>query len=367
MATPNSTLVFAATPKSLSGMFTALGQSIYDSLYGFITFLPNLIAAIVVLVVGWFACLLLGTLVERGLRAIGMEKVGDFSGLNQFLEQSGSKWTTSHAVAILIRWLVFLIFIQAAATLLGVPQITQVINTLILYIPRIIIALVLMVIGGWVAKVLSHWIEIGLTKVGLETAGQRAGIDDFFQKAELNWTTVTAVVFVVRWFIVLIFLQAATSILGIPQLTQIINDIVFYLPNIAVAMLVLIVGVWVGKVAAGLLRASLANFEEVNPELVAKVAQYSIVGLSVVIALSQLKVAPIIVNTLFIGLISLLVLALGLSFGLGGREVAGKIVAEWYEKSAAIRQAVGEKESTHQIERPGQESGSDTSTSVKEI
>lgn len=361
MPEPNATPT--PTPKSFPEMAKALGQSIYDSLYGFITFLPNLIAALVVLIVGWFVCLLLGKLVERGLRAIGMEKVGDFSGLNQFLQQSGSAWTTSKAVAVLIRWLVFLIFIQAAATLLGVPQITQVINTLILYIPRIIIALVLMVIGGWVAKVLSHWVEIGLTKIGLETAGQRAGIDDFFKKAELEWTTVTAVAFVVRWFIVLIFLQAATSILGIPQLTQIINDIVFYLPNIAVAMLVLIVGFWVGKIIAGLLRASLANFQEVNEELVARIAQYSVIGLSIVIALSQLKVAPIIVNTLFIGLVSLLVLALGLSFGLGGRDVAGKIVEQWYKKSSAVIQEVKEKTPTQQSSGTNQATGTDNPAS----
>jgi hypothetical protein len=184
--------------------------------------------------------------------------------------------------------------------------------------------------------VLAHWVEAGLGKIGLEAAGKRAGIDEFFRKAELNWTTAQAVATIVRWFILLIFLQAATSILGIPQLTEIITDILFYLPNIAVAMIVLIVGFWVGKVLAGVVRGSLTNFKGVNPELVAKITQYSIVGLAVVIALSQLKVAPIIVNTLFIGLVSILVLALGLSFGLGGREVASRIVTAWYEKTPTI-------------------------------
>jgi hypothetical protein len=323
-------------------MADALWQSVYQTLHSFITFLPNLVGAIVILVLGWFVSLLLAKLIERGLRAVGMERVGDYAGLNQFLQQSGSKWTTSHAIATLLKWLIFLIFIQAAATLLGVPQITQVINTLILYIPRIVLALVVMVIGAWVSKVLAGWVQVGLEKIGLEEAGKRAGINEFFHRAELEWTTVQAVATVVRWFILLIFLQAATSILGIPQLTQIINDILFYLPNIAVAMVVLIVGFWVGKVLGGVVRASLANFREVNPELVAQITRYSIVGLAVVIALSQLKVAPIIVNTLFIGLVAILVLAFGLSFGLGGREVAARIVTAWYEKSPAVMQSSAE-------------------------
>lgn len=356
-----STYFFAVDtpPATWSGMVDALWQSITGTARALITFLPNLLGAIVILVLGWFVSLLLSKLIERGLRAAGMERVGDRAGLNAFLQQNESNWTTSHAVATLLKWLIFLIFIQAAATLLGIPQISQVINTLILYIPRIVLALVLMVIGAWISKVLAHWVEAGLGKVGLDEAGKRGGIDEFFRKAKLNWTTTQAVATVVRCFILLIFLLAATSILGIQPLTQIINDILFYLPNIAVAMIVLIVGFWVGTVLAGVVRASLTNFNGVNPELIARITQYSIVGLSIVIALSQLKVAPIIVNTLFIGLVSILVLALGLSFGLGGREVASKIINAWYEEAPNLLSQNGERINNQQSNVPGISSGSE--------
>ena len=116
-----------APPQSFSGMVDALWQSVYGTLHSFITFLPNLVGAIVILGLGWFVSLLLAKLMERGLQAIGMERVGDYSGLNPLLQRSGSQWTTSHAIAVLLKWSIFLIFVQAAATLLGVPQVTQVI------------------------------------------------------------------------------------------------------------------------------------------------------------------------------------------------------------------------------------------------
>jgi len=221
----------------LRDMGEALWYSFTQALNAFMSFLPALLGALIVLIAGWFISGFLARLIERALGAIGLERAVDRSGIGRFIEQSGARWTVSSVIATLIKWSIFLIFIQAAASLFGMAQITAIINSVILFIPKLIVALAIVVIGSLIAKFL-----------------------------------------------------------------------------------------------AGLVRGSLAEMEVGNAGLFAKLAQYAVIGFSIVAAFNQIGIAQTVVNTLLIGLIGSLALALGLAFGLGGREVAAQITRSWYEK-----------------------------------
>jgi hypothetical protein len=124
-----------------------------------------------------------------------------------------------------------------------------------------------------------------------------------------------------------------------PQITSIINSILLYLPNVAVAMIILLVGAFLARFVASAVNAAVARTGLSQPNLFGLMAQYAIMGFAIIAALDHLGIATTVVNTLLMGLVGSLALALGLAFGLGGQGVAGEITRNWYQhgKETAAR------------------------------
>src|SRR5262252_4731954 len=151
----------------LRNMGEATWYSFTQALNTFMSFLPSLLVALIVLVVGWFIAGFLARLIARGLNAIGLERAVERSGVGRFIEESNTRWTMSEIIAALIKWSIFLIFIQAAASLFGMPQVTGIINSVILFIPKLIVALAIVVIGSLLAKFLAGLIRGSLAEMGV--------------------------------------------------------------------------------------------------------------------------------------------------------------------------------------------------------
>jgi hypothetical protein len=136
-------------------------------------------------------------------------------------------------------------------------------------------------------------------------------------------------------------LQAAAQILGMGQISEIINSILLFLPNLIVALAIIVLGVFIARFVGGLVRASVGEMGFSNPDLIANIAQYAIIVFAVIAAVNQLGIAATVVNTLFIGAVAAVALALGLAFGLGGQQTAGQITQHWYEQGQAASAKVG--------------------------
>jgi hypothetical protein len=96
---------------------------------------------------------------------------------------------------------------------------------------------------------------------------------------------------------------------------------------------VLIIGGLAANALAGLVRGATAQADLGNPDLLANIARVAVWAFAIVIAVNQIGIARELVNTLFMATVGALALALGLAFGLGGRETAAEMVREWYERS----------------------------------
>ena len=130
----------------------------------------------------------------------------------------------------------------------------------------------------------------------------------------------------VKWFLILVFLMAATDILHLTQVTSFLNSIVLYLPNVIVAAVILAVAFLIGNFAYAVIKGSTIVAGIVSATLLGTVAKWAIVIFGFLAALIQLGVATSLINTLFIGLVAMLALAGGLAFGLGGKEEAASIL-----------------------------------------
>ena len=230
---------------------------------------------------------------------------------------------------------------------------TEAMQNLLGFLPALIGAILILIIGWIIAGILAGLIEKGLKAVGFEKAAQSTGIAGFIENAGSGWTASKLVAEIVKWFIRLIAIQAAASILGLDQISQVINAILLWLPNLVVAIVIVVIGALIANFVAGIVRGSAAEMGFSTPNLLANITRYAIIGFAAVAAFNQLGIAPTVVNTLFIGLVATLVLAFGLAFGLGGQQTAAQITQGWYEKGRQTTPKIAEKVKQAEAEQEG--------------
>jgi hypothetical protein len=222
-----------------------------------------------------------------------------------------------------------------------------------LLLPALLGAIILLVVGWLLSDVAARLVGTLLRRIGFETMAQRTGVTGFITMTGAGDSSASSIVGeLVKWLIRLIFIEMAAEVLHISAVTALINSIVFFIPSLIVALVVVMVGFLVASFVANLVRGGAAEMGFRNPNLLAGAARATIVGLAVLMALSQIGIAPTLVNALFVAFVGALALALGLAFGLGGREVAAQIWQQWYStgRGAATRLEKKAAEDTRQAE-----------------
>lgn len=205
------------------------------------------------------------------------------------------------------------------------------------FVPTLVGALSI-VLFGWI---FSHYVANLcmrlLVSAGFENVASKTGMSRFLMRSGSNWTASKAVAEIAKWILRLVTIQVAATVLNMPQITEVINSVVMFTPKILVAAVILAAGLMLGNFLAKAARGSFAEMGIGNPELFSGLVYYAVTGFSILAALSHLEIAPMIINTLFIGIVGSVGLAVGLSFGLGGRDVASEMTKKWYEKAKQRR------------------------------
>ena len=209
--------------------------------------------------------------------------------------------------------------------------------TLLSFIPALIGAILLLIIGWVLSDVIAKLVAGLLERVGFENAAHRVGVTGFMSRTGMRDPRAGYVLAeLVKWFIRLIFIEAAAQAVHLQAVTQVINQLILFIPNLIVALVVLLIGAIVARFVAGIVRGSASEAGLQNPNLLATVAQYAIMAFAVIVAINQVGIAATLVNTLFMALMGAVALAVGLAFGLGGRDVAGQMWQGWYQRSRQI-------------------------------
>ena len=196
------------------------------------------------------------------------------------------------------------------------------VNLILTFIPRLIGFLVILIAGLIIAALVAKAVTFLLRKVGFDRMSDRIGLTRFEERMGIRMDTAGLLGKIVYWFIVLIFLVPAADALGVPAVSNILNTLVAYIPNVFVAILVLFLGTLAATVVADLVRGAVASANIGNPNIFAGIARWAIIGFAVLIALEQLQITPTLLNELFGAIVAALAIAFGLAFGLGGQEAA---------------------------------------------
>ena len=215
-------------------------------------------------------------------------------------------------------------------------------------VPRIIGFLLIVLIGWFIANLIARVVASLLRTVKFNELAQRAGISDFVRNTGIKTDPAGAFAGLVLWFVRLIVLVVAFDALGLPAVSQVLQQFLLWLPNLAVAIVILVIAGLAANALANLVRGATAQAGFSNPGLLSTIVRVAVWGFGIIIAVNQIGIAQTLVNTLFFGLVGALALALGLAFGLGGRETAGEIVQGWYhqgqEAAPKLARAIDEAE-----------------------
>ncbi|HET7494048.1 MAG TPA: mechanosensitive ion channel [Candidatus Limnocylindrales bacterium] len=215
-------------------------------------------------------------------------------------------------------------------------------NTFLAAIPQVIGALLIILIGWIVAGALARITTEVLKRAGADRLFAEHGGEVYGSQSQRVKPSIVAGE-LVKWLIRIIFLVAAANVLGMTQVSQLLNQILLWIPNLIVAAVILLLAPLLARFVRRAIDVGAGEMGFTNAPLLGRIAEIAIIAFAVVIAIDQLGIAATLVNTLFIGLVGALALAFGLAFGLGGREVAAEITQSWYESSQATAARVRAK------------------------
>jgi mechanosensitive ion channel-like protein len=199
-------------------------------------------------------------------------------------------------------------------------------------IPKIIGFLVILLIGWFIASAIATAVAALLRAVKFNDLAQRGGFTGFVQNMGIRQDAAGFIANLAKWFIRLMVLVSAFDALGLPAVSQVLQQLLLWLPNLVVALVVLVIAGLAANALASLVRGAAAQSKLGNPDLLATVARVAVWAFAIVMAVNQIGVAATLINTLFMAVVGALALALGLAFGLGGRDTAAQMVQGWYER-----------------------------------
>ena len=208
-----------------------------------------------------------------------------------------------------------------------VNALNDAVRLILTFIPRVVGFLVILIVGLILATLVSRALTLVLRKVGFDRMANRIGLSRFEQRMGITLDPAGILGKIVYWFILLIFLVPAADALGLPAVSNILNTLVAYIPNVFVAILVLFLGTLAATFVADLVRGAVASANIGSPRIFAGIARWAIIGFSALVALEQLQISTPLINELFGGIVAAMAIAFGLAFGLGGQEAARRWLA----------------------------------------
>jgi small-conductance mechanosensitive channel len=193
-------------------------------------------------------------------------------------------------------------------------------------LPTLVGALVILLLGWLLAKILKAALIKLLVAVRFEKFGERYGLSKFLSRGDIKHSLADILGTLFFWIIFLFFIYIAADVLKLSLIKDLINRIISFIPNLIAAVLIIIIGVFLSSFFKGVVKVTASSYDLAHRELLGKIVQYLIIFFTLAIALEQLGVATqILVNSVLI-IIGAIAFGLALAFGLGSKDVAGKIV-----------------------------------------
>ena len=203
-------------------------------------------------------------------------------------------------------------------------------------IPEIIGAIIILIVGWFIAIAIGKLVAEILKKIKFNQIFERGNWKEALSRAEIKVDPAGFVGAIAKWVLFIVFLVAAADVLGLSAFAGLLKGILSYIPRVITAVFIFVVTVIIVDIVDKLIRAFVEKAKVGYGHLVSIIVRYSIWVLAIIIIIQELKSIQVIetlFNTLLTGIVAFLVIAFGLAFGLGGKDVATDILQEWRRKA----------------------------------
>ncbi len=200
------------------------------------------------------------------------------------------------------------------------------------FIPNLVGAIVILVVGWFIAVGVGKLAAKILEKARLNQLLEKAGWREALEKAEIKVDVAGFIGAIFKWVLFVVFLLAAVEILGLVQFADFLTNVLNYLPNVIVAVLIFVVAVLIADITEKIVRAGIEGAKIGYGHIAGIIVKWSIWIFAILAILVQLKIAPALMYTMFTGLVAMIVIGAGLAFGLGGKDIAGEILRDLHRK-----------------------------------
>lgn len=194
------------------------------------------------------------------------------------------------------------------------------------FVPQLLVALVLLFIGWILAKVARSGVRRLLVALKFDKITEKSGLEAFMQHAELELSVAGVIGNLVYWLIILVMIVTVANSLGLQMVADLFNKVVLYIPNVIVAILVLVFGTILARFINRLVFAWLNNMEFDGALTVSTFSEYAMMVFVFFIAMEQLQIANELLTAAFIIAFGAVGLAFAIAFGMGAKDWAGRVV-----------------------------------------
>ncbi len=305
--------------------FESLVSPLSDMFTEVLGYIPNLFAAVLILVVGWFVARIVQRVVTSFLAAVGTDGFSDRIGLGKMLGKQNLSGLLGYIVFLLILLPVLVTGLEALGIQSLTEPITSMLNTVLVAIPAIIAAAIILFLAYIGGKLLGDLVANLLEGLGFDNILVHLGLS----KESGSWrvTPSQMVGYLVLFAVLLLATISAVSLLNMPALTLIVAQFTTFVWHIIIGLVIFGLGVWLASLLAGLVM----DTDWPNRNMLAVAARVAIIALATAMALKQMGLADSIINMAFGLTLGAAALAVALAFGLGGQKVASRELEDWVQ------------------------------------
>jgi cellulose synthase/poly-beta-1,6-N-acetylglucosamine synthase-like glycosyltransferase len=221
---------------------------------------------------------------------------------------------------------------MATAENLITQPVREMLTRIMAYLPVLLGALVILIVGWLVAKAIRRLVDWLLKVTRFDILADKTGISEVLRKGDLKISAREVISGLVYWLIILMVLVMTVDALGLPKSSDVLAGLFAYVPKVIAALLVLVVAMFLASFVSGIVQTAAGNANLPRPEIFAGISRWAIIIFAVTISLGELGIGTLLVTTTFNIILGGVCLALALAFGLGGKDAAARYLEELRER-----------------------------------
>jgi hypothetical protein len=216
------------------------------------------------------------------------------------------------------------------------PAIQPFLQQLVDFVGRLLLAVIVFIIGYLISIAIGKLIAEVLKSVKFNKLFEKEGWRKALQRANIEVNPSEFIGAIFKWVFVIVFLLVAVSVFGLPAFSIVLTQVLGYLPNVVVAVLVFVVAIVISDIVEKVVRATVERLKVGYGYIASSIVKWAIWIFTFFLILDQLLPASLLIKTLYTsivyGAVGALALGIGLAIGLGGKDTAGKVIADMYRK-----------------------------------